>query len=74
MLISLAEGALGECLMAQGRYAEAEPLLVQSYDEIHTSQGDQDPRTAEALKRLVVLYDAWQKPQRAAQYRALRPK
>ncbi|RMG53269.1 MAG: hypothetical protein D6723_07390 [Acidobacteria bacterium] len=74
VLISLAEGALGQCLMAQGRYAEAEPLLVQSYDEIHTSQGDRDPRTAEALNRLVVLYDAWRKPQRAAQYRALIPR
>ncbi len=71
VLISLAEGALGECLMTQRRYAEAEPLLVHSYDEIHISQGDRDPRTTAALKRLVTLYDAWQKPERAAQYRAL---
>lgn len=56
---------------SERRYAEAEPLLVHSYDEIHISQGDRDPRTTAALKRMVTLYDAWQKPERAAQYRAL---
>jgi eukaryotic-like serine/threonine-protein kinase len=68
--IAVANGALGECLTTQKRYAEAEPLLVQSYDSLNWRLGKRDPRTNEALLRLLKLYDEWGRPAQAAQYRA----
>ncbi len=62
---------LGECLTAQKRFAVAEPLLKEGYEEIKTALGEKHPRTIEALTRLPQLYDAWNRPQLAAQYRAL---
>ncbi len=61
---------LGYCLLKLGRYAEAEPLLVNSY-QLLQSKEPQRKRTQKALQRVVVLYEAWGKADRAAQYRAL---
>ena len=69
--VAVANSALGECLTTQKRFAEAEPLLVESYASLKSRLGQRDPRTAEALQRLVKLYEAWGKPAQAAQYRAL---
>ena len=68
--IATTQGALGECLTAQHRYAEAESLLIESYNSLKASQGEQNPRTIEARQRLVKFYEAWKKPALAAQYRA----
>jgi len=69
VLISYATSALGECLTAQKRYAEAEPLLTDSYNQLHTKIGDQNKRTIEARQRLAKLYDDWNKPEQAARFR-----
>jgi hypothetical protein len=61
-----AEGALGECLTTEKRFAEAEPLLLRSYAETKNNLGEQDSRTMEAHQRLKILYEAWHKPERAA--------
>ena len=72
--VALANGALGECLTIQGRYDEAEPLLLQSYESLKSSQGTGNPRTHLALQRLIALYESWRKPDRANQFRTqLRP-
>jgi eukaryotic-like serine/threonine-protein kinase len=70
--LSVAEtkAALGECLMEQKRYAEAEGWLLQSYESLKASQVAQSPRLKTALNRLVRLYDTWRKPELAAPYRA----
>jgi len=68
---ALTMGALGECLTTQKRYAEAEGLLLTSYDDLKASQGEQNPRTLEALQRVVTLYDTWSKPDQAARFRKL---
>jgi tetratricopeptide (TPR) repeat protein len=67
--IASTQNALGECLTTQKRFAEAEPLLVESYTILNARLGPRDPRTKEALGRLVELYDLWGKPAQAAQYR-----
>lgn len=41
--IAKAEGELGECLMAQKRYWEAEPLLVESYNSLKGRPGPEKP-------------------------------
>jgi serine/threonine-protein kinase len=69
--VALANGALGEFLTNQGRYDEAEPLLLESYENLKSSQGTNNPRTRLALKRLVALYEASGNSGAAEKYRAL---
>ncbi len=42
---TIANYALGENLMTQKRFAEAEPLLTESYNDLRNSQGEENPRT-----------------------------
>ncbi len=60
---------LGECLTAQKRFAEAEPFLVNGYNDLKAALGDQHRRTVDARQRLAKLYDDWEKPNQAAQFR-----
>jgi tetratricopeptide (TPR) repeat protein len=69
-LIGASEGALGECLTTQKRYAEAEPLLQRSYATMRDVQGEHGPLTLEAVRRLAALYRAWGKPEESARYQA----
>jgi eukaryotic-like serine/threonine-protein kinase len=64
------ESVLGSCLAAQGRFEEAEPLLTGSYPLLAKDSGDGAKQAPEALKRIVDLYAAWGKPERAAAYRS----
>lgn len=65
-----ARSLLGACLAAQGRYAEAEPLLVDSYVIMERKRGKRYRRTPQALGRIVTFYESWKRPQDAARYRA----
>jgi tetratricopeptide (TPR) repeat protein len=69
-LRATANGALGEFLTGQKRFAEAEPFLLASHESLTKSQAPYSPRTRRARERLVNLYDAWNKPAQAAPYRA----
>jgi serine/threonine protein kinase/Tfp pilus assembly protein PilF len=62
----------GECLLALGRFEEAEPLLLESHERFETSTIVPIER-ASILRMIVDLYDAWGKPEQAAAYRALLP-
>ena len=62
------ESALGECLLAQQRYAETEPLLLTGHDELETRLGPQDPQTLRVGQLLHDLYLAWNKPTEATRY------
>jgi serine/threonine protein kinase/Flp pilus assembly protein TadD len=70
---ALTMGALGECLTTQKRHAEAEELLLTSYQDLKATQGEQNPRTVEALQRVIELYDAWGKLDQTARFRQLLP-
>ena len=69
----IARSMLGEALNGQQKRAEAEPLLVQGYEGMKQRAAkipkEVKPRLAEALERLVQLYDAWGKPDEAARWR-----
>ncbi len=67
--ISLGESRLGECLAAQRRFAEAEPLLLRAYENIKTKLGENNFMTVEAAERIVKLYEDWAQPDKAANYR-----
>ena len=64
------EDWLGACLMARGQYAEAEALLLPSYEILQAFPGLPARRKADALDHVVKLYEAWNKPEKAAAWRA----
>ena len=66
------QSVLGGCLFRLGRHEEAEPLLVESLPFIRERWGEQQQHTLRALDRIISLYEAWDKPPKAAQFRAIR--
>jgi serine/threonine-protein kinase len=68
--IADARGTLGQSLVAQQRFAEAESLLVTSYRAMEERPADR-ARLRDAAGALVQLYDAWQKPAQAERYRTV---
>jgi non-specific serine/threonine protein kinase/serine/threonine-protein kinase len=67
------ESLLGASLAGQKKYAEAEPLLVEGYEGLLARKDRIDVSKLrnldEALKRLGQLYEAWGKPEQAAEWR-----
>ncbi len=60
---------LGQCLVGMARYEQAERLLLTGYLNLESTLGPKHERTVEAAKQLVRLYDAWQRPEKAEEYR-----
>ena len=60
---------LGGALAGQKKYAEAEPLLVEGYENMKPPP-PAAVRKKEALERVVELYEAWGKPDKAKEWRA----
>ena len=61
----------GACLSRMGRHAEAEPVLLQAFQELERRLNDDDIQVRRARDRLVDLYEAWGNPEEAAKYRAM---
>ena len=62
------ETALGECILAEKRYADAQPLLLAGYDDLKKRLGTQNPLTLQAVRRLHDLFIAWNRPAEAARF------
>ena len=64
----------GGSLLIEGRYAEAEPLVVGGYEGMKAREARIDVperfRLREAAERVVHLYEAWNQPDRAAAWKA----
>jgi serine/threonine protein kinase/Flp pilus assembly protein TadD len=65
-----AASVLGGCLAALQRYPEAEPLLLTSYESLQKDEQVQPRVLREAHERLVKLYETWDKPNKAQEWRA----
>jgi tetratricopeptide (TPR) repeat protein/predicted Ser/Thr protein kinase len=63
----------GECLLAQQRFERAESVLLGCYQRLSESMGAEHFRTRGAVDDLVKLYEAWGKPDQAAEWRAKLP-
>jgi hypothetical protein len=65
---------LGDSLVNQGKFAEAEPLLLQGYEGLKAREAEiPAPRKnslAEAAERVVKLYEEWGKPDEATTWKA----
>ena len=64
---------LGGALLGQGRYAEAEPLVIDGYEGMKARAARIPPAgevsVSEAAERVIRLYQAWGKPQKAAEWK-----
>jgi serine/threonine protein kinase len=68
--IAAAESTLGENLLDQGRYDEAEPYLLESHAVIlEKTKNESNWAAVESFTRLVRLYEGWDRPDRAQPYR-----
>jgi len=62
---------LGTCHTKAKRFKEAEPLILEAFPIIEKNFGALHPRTQAAVKSLIGLYEAWGKPEKAAEYSSL---
>jgi tetratricopeptide (TPR) repeat protein len=53
----------------QARYEEAERYLVEALEGRLLKLGDTHPYTLESLKNFIDLYEAWNKPEKAEEWR-----
>jgi serine/threonine protein kinase/Tfp pilus assembly protein PilF len=59
--------------MKQARYDDAEQLLIEAVEGRRLKLGDAHPRTLQSWNSLIDLYEAWKKPEKAAEWRAKLP-
>jgi tetratricopeptide (TPR) repeat protein len=60
---------LGLCLTALERYEEAEGLLLKAHSRYLDLLGEDDKGSRDAREGLVTLYEAWEKPEKAREFR-----
>jgi hypothetical protein len=65
---------LGGAMLGQKKYAEAEPLLIRGYEGLQARKATIPPpdrhRVAEVVEQTIQLYEAWNQPEKAAEWRA----
>jgi tetratricopeptide (TPR) repeat protein len=59
---------LGTLYLDLERFAEAEPLLIEGYEQVLKARGPRDPGTRAMLERLIRLYRATKKPEQVDKY------
>jgi eukaryotic-like serine/threonine-protein kinase len=69
-LIGSSEGVLGEHFLLLRNFGEAERYMLHADSLLVAGLGDSSPRTQSNIKRLVRLYEAWQRPADADRERA----
>ena len=62
---------LGSILIERKRYEEAEKYLLEVYQMCRSRLGMQHPGCREAIECLILLYEAWNKPEEEKKYRTL---
>jgi tetratricopeptide (TPR) repeat protein len=66
--------ALGEALFHLGRFDEAEPLVLSGYEGLKARKSSlgkgNEPYFVATTRRVVQLYEAWNRPDKAAEWRA----
>ena len=67
--IDEARGMVGVARLRAGRYGAAEADLLAAYDGLRVNRGPDAVETQAAKGNLVDLYERWDRPDRARQYR-----
>ena len=71
--IACARSLLGGCLVRQKKFAEAEPLVLAGCEGLAKEEGHPAKQVAEAVNRVIELYEKWGKPEQAEAWRKKRP-
>ena len=66
-------GKHGRALAALERLDDAESALLEAHGILQTALGDEHGQTKRVVGYLADLYDAWDKPEKAAEWRAKLP-
>ena len=69
--VGATKSLLGATLAALARYDEAEAVLLDAQRDLKAVPEPRDREVKTNLTRLVALYEAWGRPNKAATYRAL---
>jgi tetratricopeptide (TPR) repeat protein len=72
-LRGLVEALLGDCLAAQQKYADAEPLVLSGYETLRNAADAPAEQVREAHARVVALYKAWGRPDEAGRWKEQPP-
>jgi tetratricopeptide (TPR) repeat protein len=72
-LVGSSKGLLGEHFTLIGDFRRAEGVLLEAEKILDESLGSDHARSVQNQRRLLALYEAWPRPERAAQVRALLP-
>jgi serine/threonine protein kinase/Tfp pilus assembly protein PilF len=67
--IGVVRSVYGMCLGVEGRFEEGERQLLEALQVVVDAMGSDHPRVPVIRSRLADLYDAWGRPDRAAEYR-----
>jgi serine/threonine protein kinase/tetratricopeptide (TPR) repeat protein len=67
--VATTKSLLGDALTTLGRYGEAEPLLLDSYRVLKDARGRRGQEGRATAARLVTLYEAWGRQDKAAPFR-----
>ena len=65
------ESLMGAVFLERRLFEAAEPCLVDSYRALEKTRGSEAIYTKQALERLIRLYEAWEKPMQADEYRQM---
>jgi len=69
--VGVALSLQGLCLMTDGQMAESEQILLQSFERLEAETGPRIMFKRQTLRRLVSLYEHWNRAAEAQQYRRL---
>jgi serine/threonine protein kinase/tetratricopeptide (TPR) repeat protein len=67
--VGATKSLLGAALAALGRYEEAEAVLLDAHRDLQATSGPQGRDVRATINRLVALYEAWGRSEKAAAYR-----
>lgn len=66
--ISYAESILGKCYSREGKYEDADKILLKSYNNLLDKRGRNDRLTISNVKMIINNYEQWGKNDRAKEY------
>lgn len=70
-MVGVIKNRLGRCFTAMDQFEEAEPFLLKGHEILSEQLGDNHNRTHTAIENLVSLYDSWEKPGKADEFKKL---
>lgn len=69
--VGVIKSRLGRCFTAMDEFEKAEPFLIDGHEILSEQLGDNHNRTRTAIENLVSLYDSWEKPGKADEFKKL---